>query len=52
MNLKPCFVFWDLFLFLFHYDKGKLLSTLVLSYFNKEVDTSILGTREAHSIVR
>ena len=37
MNLKP-FVFWDLFVFLFHHNKAKLLSAFVLSYFNREVE--------------
>ena len=51
MNIKP-FVFWDLFVFLFHYDKARLLCTFVLSYSNIEVEKSNLGTREAQSIVR
>ena len=51
MNLKP-FVFWDLFVCSFHYDKAKLLSKFVLTYFNREVEKSNLGTREAQSIVR
>ena len=45
------FVLWDLFV-LFHYNKVRLLSTFVLSYFNREVEKSNLGTREAQSIVR
>ena len=48
MNLKP-FVFRELFVFLFHYNKAKLLSTFVFSYFNREVEKSNLGTREAQS---
>ena len=52
MNLNPFFVFWDLFMFLFHYNKAKLLSTFVLSIFNRELEKSNLGTREAQSIVR
>ena len=36
---------------LFHNNKAKLLSTLVLSYFNREVEKSNLGTREAQSLV-
>ena len=51
MYLKP-FVIWDLFVFLFHYNKATLLSMFVLSYFNREVEKSNLGTREAQSIVR
>ena len=39
-------------MFLFHYNKAKLLSTFVLSYFNREVEKSNFGTREAQSIVR
>ena len=50
MSLKP-FVFLDLFVFLFHYSKVKLLSTFVLSYFNRKVEKSNLGTREAQLIV-
>ena len=50
MNLKP-FVFWDLFVFLFHNNKAKLLSTFVLSFFNREVEKSNLGTREAKPIL-
>ena len=51
MNIKP-FVFWDLYVFLFHYNKAKRLSTFVLSYFNREVEKSNLGTWEAQFIVR
>ena len=51
MNLKP-FVCWGLVVFLFHYNKAKLLSMFALSFFNREVEKSNLGTREAQSIER
>ena len=38
MNLKPFFVFWDVFMSLFYYDKAKLLSSFVLKYFDREVE--------------
>ena len=37
---------------LFHYNKVRLLSTFVLSYFNREVEKFNLGTRKAQTIVR
>ena len=49
-ELKPL-VLRDLFVFSFHYNKTKLLSTFFFSYFNREVEKSNLGTREAQSIV-
>ena len=45
------FCILGLFVFLFHYNKAKLLSRFVFRYFNREEEKSNLGTREAQSIL-